>query len=150
MIYALKLAKVPPQSYVGLFNKTISTKECSTRVKTIGASELSSVNKVIALNSFAVPVLTTTDAVLIWTIFEIKEIDIKTRKRLTMSRNFHPDGDIDKLYLPWGQKGRGIKMSAQMFERRIISVARYIKINKSENNILENLYTYKNNRKLYG
>ena len=126
MIYALKLAKVPPQSYVGLFNKTILTKECYTRVKTIGDSELSSVNKVIALNSFAVPVLTTTDAVLNWTIFEIKEIDMKTRKHLTMSRNVHPDGDIDKLYLPWGQRGRSIKMSAQMFESRIISVARYI------------------------
>ena len=49
-----------------------------------------------------------------------------------MSRNFHPNGDIDKLHLPRGQGGRGIKMIAQMFESRI---AQYIKMNKSENSI---------------
>ena len=71
-------------SYVGLVNKTRVTKEYYTRVKRIWNSELSSVNKVIAQNSFAVPVLTTTAGILNWTIDEIKKIDIKTRKQLTM------------------------------------------------------------------
>ena len=127
-------------SYVGLVNKTRVTKEYYTRVKRIWNSELSSVNKVIAHNSFAVPVLTTTVGILNWTIDEIKEIDIKTRKQLTMSRNFHPNGDIDKLYLPRGQGGRGIKMIARTFESRIISIAQHIKMNKSENNILDFVY----------
>ena len=73
-------------SYVGLVNKTRVTKEYYTRVKRIWNSELSSVNKVKAHNSFAVPVLITTVGILNWTIDEIKEIDIKTRKQLTMSR----------------------------------------------------------------
>ena len=90
-------------SYVGLANETRVTKEYYTRVKIIWNSELSSANKVIAHNSFAVPVLTTTVGILNWTIDEIKEIDINPRKQLTMSRNFHPNGDIDKLYLPRGQ-----------------------------------------------
>ena len=29
-----------------------------------------------------------------------------------MPRNSHPKGDIDKLYLPRGQGGRGLKMIA--------------------------------------
>ena len=127
-------------SYVGLVNKNRVTKEYYTRVKRIWNSELSSVNKVIAHNSFAVPVLTTTVGILTWTIDKIKEIDIKTRKQLTIFRNFHPDGDIDKLYLPRGQGGRGIKMIARMFESRIVSIAQYIKMNKSENNILDFVY----------
>ena len=127
-------------SYVGLVNKTRVTKEYYTRVKRIWNSELPSVNKVIAHNSFAVPVLTTTVGILNWRIDEIKEIDIKTRKQLTMSRNFHPNGDIDKLYLPRGQGGRDIKMIARMFESRIISIAQYIKMCKSENNILDFVY----------
>ena len=88
-------------SYVGLVNKTRVTKEYYTRVKRIWNSKLSSVNKVIAQNSFAVPVLTTTIGILNWTIDKIK-----TLKQLTMSRNFYPNGDIDKLFLPRGQGGR--------------------------------------------
>ena len=57
-----------------------------------------------------------------------------------MSRNFHPNGDIDKLYLSRGQGGRGIKMIARMFESRIISIAQYIKKRKSENSILDFVY----------
>ena len=34
------------------------------------------------------------------TIEEIKEIDVRTRKLLTTAGNFHPNGDVDKLYLP--------------------------------------------------
>ena len=56
----------------GLFNKTRVTKEYYTRVKRIWNSELCSVNKVIAHNSFAVPVLTTTVGIQNWTIDEIK------------------------------------------------------------------------------
>ena len=69
-----------------------------------------------------------------------KRIDIKTCKQLTISRNFNPNGDIDKLYLPRGQGWRGIKKITQMFESRIILIAQYIKMNKSENNILHFVY----------
>ena len=73
-------------SYVGLVNKTRVAKAYYTRVKIIWNSELSSVNKVIAHNSFVVPVLITTVGIINWTIDGIKEIDIKTRKQLAMSR----------------------------------------------------------------
>ena len=60
-------------SYVGLVNKTRVTKEYYPRVKRIWNSELFSVNKVIAHNSVAVPVLiTTTVGILNWKIDEIK------------------------------------------------------------------------------
>ena len=112
-------------SCVGLANKTSVTVEYYTRVKRISNSELSSVNKVVVHNSFKLPVLTTAVGILNWRIDRIKEIDIKTRKQLTMSRNFHPNGDIHKLYLPRGQGRRDIKMIAQMFESRIMSIAQY-------------------------
>ena len=86
-------------SYVGLVNKTAVTKEYNTKVKRIWNSTISSVNKILAHNLFVVPVSTTAIGILIWTVDEIKEIDIKTSKQLTMSRNFHPNRDIDKLYL---------------------------------------------------
>ena len=81
-------------SYVRLVNKIRVTKEYYTRVKRIWNSGLSSLNKVISQNLFSVSVLTTTVGILNWTINEIKELDIKTRKQFTISRNFYPNGDI--------------------------------------------------------
>ena len=56
--------------------------------------------KVIADNTFPIPVLTNTVRIIDWTIEEIKDIDARTRKQLTMTGNFHPNGDVDILYLP--------------------------------------------------
>ena len=124
-------------SYVGTVNKERVIKEYYTRVKKIWKSELSSFNKVIAHNTFAIPVLTTTVGVIDWTIKEIKEIDMRTRKHLTMTRNFHPNGDVDKLYLPRSQGGRGIKMIARMFESRIITVVQYLTIKSNYSNVMK-------------
>ena len=109
-------------SYVGANNKERVTKEYYARVQKIWKSELSSFNKVIAHNKFAIPILTTTVRVIDWTIEEIKEVDITTRKHLTITGNFNPNRDVGKLYLPRSQGGKRIKMIARMFKSRIISI----------------------------
>ena len=78
-------------------------------MKKIWQSELASFNKVIAHNTFAIPVLTTTVGIIDWTIEEIKETDVRARKQLTTTGNFHPNGDVDKLYLPRSQGSRGLE-----------------------------------------
>ena len=80
--------------------------------------------------------MTTTVGVIDWTIEEIKEIDIRTRKHLTISGNFHPNGDVDKLYLPRSQGGQGVKMIARVFESRIISNGQYLTIKSNSNNVM--------------
>ena len=109
-------------SYVGANNKERVTKEYYARVQKIWKSELSSFNKVIAHNIFAIPILTTTVRVIDWTIEEIKEVDITTCKHLTITGNFNPNRDVGKLYLPRSQGGKRIKMIARMFKSRIISI----------------------------
>ena len=66
-------------------------------MKKIWQSELSSFNRVIAHNTFTKPLLTATVGIIDRTIEEIKEIDVRTRKQLTMVGNFHPNGDVGKL-----------------------------------------------------
>ena len=68
-------------SYVGAINKHRITKEYYHRIKKIRNSELPSFNKVIAHNTFAVPVFITSVGIVDWAINEIKEIDCKTRKK---------------------------------------------------------------------
>ena len=72
-------------SYHGPINKDGVSEEYFTRTRKIWSSELSAYNKVIAHKAFAVPVLVPTIGVLDWTIGEIKDIDIKTRKILTLT-----------------------------------------------------------------
>ena len=46
-------------------------------------------NKIIAHNMHAVPVLKQKYAILVWTIQEFRNIDIKIRKILSVTENFH-------------------------------------------------------------
>ena len=39
--------------------------------------------------------------ILKWTKSELDEIDRKTRKALTLNKDFHPRCDIDRLYVSW-------------------------------------------------
>ena len=48
---------------------------------------------------FAVPVLSPRINVLDWNIGEIKDIVINLRKTLTLAQNFHPNRNIDRLYM---------------------------------------------------
>ena len=78
-------------------------------------------NKVIAHNIFAGPVFITLVGIVDWIINEIKETNCKRRKKLAMSSNFHPNGDVDRLYIPRFEGGRGLKSIVQMHEGRIAS-----------------------------
>ena len=96
------------------------------RLKKIWTSELSAVNKCIAHNSFAVPVLLPTFGILQWSIDELESIDTRTRKLLTSTGNFNRNGDVDRLYLPRTAGGRGIKSIYTTFKSRIASLHQHL------------------------
>ena len=123
-------------SYNGKLNKERITTEYFSRIKKIWKSKLSAFNKSIAHNMFAVPILTPTYGILDWTIEEIKNIDIKTRKILCMQRSFHINSDTDCLYIPRSDGGRGLKSIQTAFECRIISLSHHLNRNKNRNYIM--------------
>ena len=43
-----------------------------------------------------------------WTIPEIRRLDTKIRKLLTCNRMRNPKGDVDRLYIPRNEEGRGM------------------------------------------
>ena len=112
--------------YVGPLNKTRVTAEYKKRVRKIWSSELSAYNKHIAHNVFALPVLTPTFGIICWTIQEIENLDIITRKILNRTGNFHQSSDIDRLYLPRKMGGRGLKSIKLAYECRIISIRQHL------------------------
>ena len=124
-------------SYIGPINKYRITREYYHRIKKIWNSQLSSFNKIIAHNTFAVPVFIASVGIVDWNIDEIREIDCKTRKQLAMIGNFHPNGDLDRLYIPRSEGGRGLKSIVHMHESRIVSAAQDLELNKSHSTILQ-------------
>ena len=114
-------------SYKGELNKERVTKEYYCRVRKIRQSELYSRNKVMAHNTFSVPVLVPTFGILDWTKKEVEDIDIKTRKMLTQGGNFHRNSSVDRLYTSRKEGGRGLSSVADIFISRIVSIAEHLK-----------------------
>ena len=83
--------------FVGPIYKDRILKEYINRVRKIRSSKLSNHNKVTSYNSFVVPFITLSVAVLNWTKNDdIKQIELQTRKILNMIGNLYPNNDIDR------------------------------------------------------
>ena len=105
--------------FIGPINKDRTLKEYTNRVRKIWSSKLLDYDKVTAYNCFAISIITPTAGVVNWTTGDIKQIDIKTRKFITMTGNFHPNRDIDKLYIDRKSGSRGLRSIKIVFESRL-------------------------------
>ena len=90
-----------------ILNKERVIKEYMKRIRKIWSSELYYNWKVIAHNTFAIPVLTPTFGIIKWTKDELEQMDVKSRKILSCNGSFHANSDIDRLYTKCDKGGRG-------------------------------------------
>ena len=107
---------------VGEINKEKVRSEYFRRVRKIWGSELHCRHKVTAHNTFAIPVLKPTFGILSWSKNELKQIDVKTRKLLTLSGSFHLNSDVDRLYCLRSEGGRGLNSVDDTYISRIVSL----------------------------
>ena len=70
--------------------------------------QLNSANKLEAINTLAVPVVTYSFNIICWTLQELAKLDTKTRNFLTMYKMHHPKSDVDRLYLLRNEGGGGL------------------------------------------
>ena len=127
-------------AYEGTVNKEMVSKEYLSRLKKIWLSELSAFNKTIAHNAFEIPVIAPTMVILDWTIQEIKDIDIRSRKMLSVIGNFHTNIDVDRLYIGRNIGGRGLKSCQRLLKSRIIALKQLLHRSKERNQILNFVY----------
>ena len=88
--------------------KTITLEKFKKKLKTILKTDLNAKNNMIAINEFVNPVLTYTYGIVNWTEQDIKSADILVRKMLHMNRMFEIWSDVDRLYIPRNNGGRGL------------------------------------------
>ena len=82
--------------------------EYKRRLKLVLKSKVNGRNKILAINTWAVSVLRYGEGILKWTVDELKNVDRKSRKIMTMHGAFHPKSDTDRLYLTREKGGRGL------------------------------------------
>ena len=70
-------------------------------------TKLSNRNLIKGINTWAVPLFRYSGAFLKWTRDELKQIDQRTRKLMTIHKALHARDDVDSLYVSRKEGGRG-------------------------------------------
>ena len=95
----------------GMMTKEMKKKvrdEYFRRLKLLLKSQLYAGNLIAGINAWAIGIVRYTAGVLEWTKKELKQMDIQTRKTLTMHGAFHRNSSVDRLYLKRKEGGRGL------------------------------------------
>ena len=106
------------------------TKEYFKRVKIICKTELTPKNKIQAINSLAIPVITYGFGVVDWPQFKINQIDVRTRKLLTLHKVTYRINCLDRLYLPRSEGGLGLTEVNQSFKSSMVALSQYLHVSK--------------------
>ena len=110
----------------GILNKRKAIKEYKTRIRRIWSSELNAANKITMHNTLATPVISYTIGILHWNKKEIKDLDISTRKLLTMKGSFHRASDINRLYTDRKKGGRGLQCTEDLYGSQTIKLKEHL------------------------
>ena len=88
--------------------KCMLSKEYKRRVRKLLCTKLYSRNLISAINTCAVSLLRYSGGIIKWSQAEIQKLDVATRKLLTMHGGFCMNSDVDHLYVPRKNGGRGL------------------------------------------
>ena len=85
-----------------------TVKEYKRRFRLVPKSKLNGRNKTTAINVWAVAAFRYGAGILQWKESELKDLDRKSRKTMTMYGAFHSKSDLDRLYIKRKEGGRGL------------------------------------------
>ena len=84
------------------------SKEYLRRLRLILRSKLNERKKIMAVNTWVVSVMRYGAGILKWNTDELKSLDRRTGKFMTMHGALHPKSDADRVYLSREMGGRGL------------------------------------------
>lgn len=113
--------------------------EYCKRVRAVLQSELSAKNKIISINSLAIPVIRYSGGIIHWNKTELQELDIKTRKLLTCYRGLAKRSNVTRLYLKRQFGGRGLISVEECVRSEVSSLNEYR--NKCQQTILRKYHS---------
>ena len=117
--------------------KANTVKTYTKRIRQVMKTKLNGQNKIQAINTYAMPVVSYTAGIIEWTQTEMKDLDRKTRKLLNMYGGLHPRADVHRLYLPRHQGGRGLKEVEATVTGESMGLDEYIQRMKEKEPLLQ-------------
>ena len=115
--------------------KDIFKKEYFRRVRLVLSSKLHSRNKISAINTWAISMMRYGAGIINWRMDELKQMDRRTRKLMTMNKALNPNSDVARLYVKRKEGGRGLISVEHCVKEEENSLAWYIQ--NSNENMLE-------------
>ena len=122
-------------------------KECIRRVRLIMKTELNSKNRITAINTLAIPVVTYSFSIINWNLSDLKKLDAKIRKQFTCHRLHHPKSDVDRLYVQRKAGGRGMIQLELSYKTSVIGLNQYL--DTTNDWMLQLVNRHKNSKKLH-
>ena len=102
-------------------------KEYLGRTRKLLETKLSSRNLIKGINTWVVSLVRYSEPFLKWTRDELKEMDQRTRKLMTMHKALHPKNNVDRLYVSRKEGGRGLASIEDTVDASIQRLEDYIK-----------------------
>ena len=122
-------------------------KEYYRRIRLVLKTELNSKNRIEAINTLAIPVVQYSYNIINWNLADLQKMDRKTRKLLTSNRSLHPKADVDRLYLPRKDGGRGLVQLEMSYKTTTIGMKHYLEF--SNDWMLQLVLQHENTKKLH-
>lgn len=98
----------------------------------IWSSELTGKNKVTATNMLAVPIVSYSFGVVKWTMKELDDLDVTTRKIMFHNHSHHPISSVVRVSLPREKGGRGLLSLKCVHNRVVLDMASAILKNEDD------------------
>jgi hypothetical protein len=119
-------------------------KEYVRKVRLILSTELSARNKMQAIGSLAVPVLRYSFGIMNWHQEEMQKLDGKTRKMLTSHGQQHRRANIDRLYVPRKEGGKGLLQVEAAYIAETLNLVEYVE--SKEDPLIQIVWTHQHNK----
>ena len=100
--------------------------ELVRRTELILKTELNSNNRITAINTLAIPVITYNFSIIDWNLREVKQLDVKIREMMATHIMHHPKADTHRLYLPRSSGERGLTQLELSYKTSTIGLFRYL------------------------
>jgi hypothetical protein len=118
-------------------------KEYLRRLRLVLDTQLSAKNKIAAIGTLTVPVLRYSFGIINWRQEELRKLDTKTRKLLTIHGQQYPKAEIDRLYVPRKRRGRGMMQAEEADITEITKLMEYV--DSTEDPLIQIARTHQNN-----
>jgi hypothetical protein len=89
-------------------------------------TEFSANSKIQAIGSLALPALRYSFGIINWHQEELQNLDRETRKLLTIHGQHHPKEEVDRLYVPRKQGGRGLINFEEVYTAELTKLVEYL------------------------